>query len=450
MTIVDIIKDRLIIVFDKDKHVTHIKIFFSLPQLLSMDLLSRSEVILAKIKEFYRVSLRDSDDRIKFAFHELLRQWSDILIAGNDASDDELFHLNASRGFLNQIFIFALYKDCFTNDHTFTRDTIRICFEFLTDQIEIFTNKNSTTNRIFSVSNIRLIMEILSNLVSHLWYSDTDLFNEQVFLAMREYVDQDLTNDNLTDGILSLLWSVSDNTSLVPILLKTDYAQSLYQWIKNSSTKFREDKQNALINILQNMSRHDDGMEQLNRLDILNIFESMQFDTNLSFSLSMIRVLLTDRNQIKFESIEFINTLVQNTIAAGEDEKYRHDGAHVGELLTVLAKLFYNDEILHMILKTKPSIIELFASLLAKFYPNLNSDHDPLENFTCVLLLNILCCISYHQEYSQKIFDNEQLMSIIQKTVENEANFIDTFMPRTMKSIEQTANEILKNFNEKC
>ncbi len=54
-------------------------------------------------------------------------------------------------------------------------------------------------------------------------------------------------------------------------------------------------------------------------------------------------------------------------------------------------------------------------------------------------------CISYHQEYSQKTFDNEQLMDIIQKVAKNETNFIDTFMPRTMKSIEQTANEILKN-----
>jgi hypothetical protein len=43
------------------------------------------------------------------------------------------------------------------------------------------------------------------------------------------------------------------------------------------------------------------------------------------------------------------------------------------------------------------------------------------------------------------MFDNEQLMDIIRKVAKNETNFIDTFMPRTMKSIEQTANEILKN-----
>jgi hypothetical protein len=415
-----------------------------------METPSRSEIILTKINEFYRLNESDSDERIKFAFSELLRQWSELVNAGNDASEDELFHLNASRGFFHQRFIFAVYKDCFNNDHEFTHDTLRLCLQFLTNHIEVFRKENSIVNRTFLISNVRLVMEILASMMFYLWYSDIELFNEEVFAAMREYVDQDLTNDNLTDAILSLIWSVSDDTPLVPMLLKADYAQSIYQWIKDSRTKFREDKQNSLINILQNMSRHDDGIEQLNRLQTLDMLESMQFDENLSFSLWIIRVLLTDKNQIELQSIEFVNKLVENIIQAGEDEKHRHDGAHVGELLTVLAKLFYNDEILHMILKTKPSIIDLFTSLLVKIYPTLNSDRSPLEYFTCVLLLNILCCISCHQEYSEKIFDNEQLMNIIRKAVENETNFANTFMPRTMKSSEQAATEILKNFNEKC
>jgi len=298
-------------------------------------------------------------------------------------------------------------------------------------------------------------MNILSNLISFLWYKDIDLFNEndnQLFIVMREYVDQDFKHDNLTDGIISLIWNISDNTSLVPLLLKTDYAKSLIEWIKICRKKFREDKQNALIYILLNMIRHDDGIQQFNRLNALNIIEQIQIDSDISLPLDMIRVLLTDIEQIKLESMKFLNTIVQLTIDAGTNVEYRHDGSHVCEPLTILTKLIYNDEILYTILckiETKPSIIELFTLLVIKFYPNLSSDNDPLDNFTCVLVLNIFCRISYHPQYSQFIYDNEQLMTIIRSAANNEKNFLDTFMPQTMKSIQQAAAEILENLDVK-
>jgi hypothetical protein len=420
-----------------------------------MNLPSRSQIILSKINEFYRINSLDSHDRIKSAFYELIHQWSEVLAAGNDASDDELFNLNVSRGFLTKIFVIALSKDYFINDHSFTREILRMCLDLLINHIEIFTNKNLTSITTFLISNILLIMNILSNLISFLWYKDIDLFNEndyQLFIVMREYVDQDFKHDNLTDGIISLIWNISDNTSLVPLLLTTDYAKSLIEWIKICRKKFREDQQIALIFILQNMVRHDDGIEQFHLLDTLNIIEQIQIDSDMSLQLSMIRILLTDIKQIKLESMEFLNRLVQLTINAGRNEKYRHDGFHVCEVLTTFTKLFYNDEILNIILskiETKSSMIELFASLLIKFYPNLSSDNDPLENFTCVLIFNIFWRISYHQEYCQIICDNEQLISIIKSAANNEKNFIDTFMPRTMKSIEQAASEILENFHEK-
>ncbi|CAF4267740.1 unnamed protein product, partial [Adineta steineri] len=71
------------------------------------------------------------------------------------------------------------------------------------------------------------------------------------------------------------------------------------------------------------------------------------------------------------------------------------------------------------------------------------------ENFTCTLILNILWLISFHQEYYHIIYNNEQLMNIIKSAANNEKHFIDTFMPRTMKNIQQAAIEILKNYHEK-
>jgi hypothetical protein len=117
--------------------------------------------------------------------------------------------------------------------------------------------------------------------------------------------------------------------------------------------------------------------------------------------------------------------------------------------------LFYNDEILQNILsnnETKPSsttrsIIELFASLLFKFYPKRNLDNDLVDNYTCVVILNLFWLISNHEKYRPVIRDCEQLMDLMKNAVNDEQSFKDTFMPRTMKSIQQAAKDILGNVN---
>ncbi|CAF4305507.1 unnamed protein product, partial [Adineta steineri] len=296
--------------------------------------------------------------------------------------------------------------------------------------------------------------------ISILWCSDIDLFNEyeyQLLLAMRKYVDQDFTHDDLTDGILSFVWNLSDSTILIPLLLKADYAKSLIEWINTCQTKFRDDKQIALLSILLNMIRHDEGIDQFRSLNTLNAIQHVPIESSQLLQRTMIYILLTDVNQIKLESIQILNMLVQLIIDAANSANHRYDGSHICEPLTVLTKLFYNDEILIDILNklkiqsilTPHSFIELFISLLIKFYENLSVDRSALENFTCTLILNILWLISFHQEYYHIIYNNEQLMNIIKSAANNEKNFIDTFMPRTMKNIQQAAIEILENYHEK-
>lgn len=416
-----------------------------------MTLPSRSQIILSKINEFYQINSFDTHEKIKCAFQQLIYQWSEIFEAADDATDDELFYLNVSRAFLTRRFRFTLFKDCF-DGHSFTQDIYRTGLNLLINHIDIFTKKYSSSMKTFLISNIILIMEILSHITSFLWYSDIELFHENVYqllLAMREYVDEDMFHDNLTDGILSFIWNTSDNTSFVPLFLKANYAKSIVEWIQNRQTKFRDDKHYALINILLNFLRHDDGIEQLNHFHALDIIEQIEINSNISLQLDMIRVLLTDINKIKLESMEFLDELIQLIIDAGTNEKYCHDGSHVCEPLTVLTKLFFNQKILSDILSkitTKSEvIIELFISLLSKFYPKLSSNNDPSANFTCVLILNIFSCMSFHQEYYQIIYNNEQLMNIIKNAANNENIFLATFMPRTMKNIQQAAIEILKN-----
>jgi hypothetical protein len=314
-------------------------------------------------------------------------------------------------------------------------------------------------------------MKMTTSITSLVQFQNGDLSkirDNELLIAMREHIDQDSKHDNLTDGIISLIWNLSDRTILVPILLNAGYANSVVQWIKNRENKFRDDKIDAPIHILHNISRHDDGIDRLNTHDALKVVEEIKIESNIyddaddmTIHIAMIRALLTDINQIKFDSMKYsnkvVNMLVQLSIDAAQNERYHYNGSHVSEPLTVLVKLFYNDEILNNILSNNvpksslniQSIIELFASLLGKFYPKINVDNDLLENYTCVVILNLFWLISNHEKYRQIIHDHQQLMDIVKNAANDDPDYTDTFMPRTMKSIKQAANDILKNLKNK-
>lgn len=418
-----------------------------------------------KIYEFHRLTLSDSDDKIKTSMQEILHLWPDVLAAGNNATDDELFTLNVSRAILTQVFTIVLSKEFFNKDHPLIREIYFACYNILVDHAEIFRNNNSN----YIDSNVRLLMKMITSISSSVQFQPDDLSkttDQELLIAMREHIDQDSTHDNLTDGIISFIWNLSDITLLVPVLLNTGYAQSVVQWIENRAEKFRDDKLDAPIHILHNLARHDDGIEQLNAYHALKVIEEINFETtgcgdanDMTIHIAMIRALLSDVDQIKNDTTNYsnktINMLIQLSTNAAKSEKYRCNGSHVSEPLTVLVKLFHNDDILDKSLSNNEeessvntqSIIDLLASVLDKFYPKINLDTGLLEKYTCVVIFNLFWLISKHDKYRQMIRDQKQLMDIVNSAVNEEPNFIDTFMPRTMKTIQQAAEDILKNLN---
>ncbi len=70
-----------------------------------------------------------------------------------------------------------------------------------------------------------------------------------------------------------------------------------------------------------------------------------------------------------------------------------------------------------------------------------------LENYTCIVILNLLWLISNHEEYHEIILKQDKLINIIKEAAIDEQYYIDTFMPRTMKNIKDVANKILNNLN---
>ncbi len=429
-----------------------------------MDISSDSQILLKKVYGFHRLTMTDSDETIKTSIQEILHLWPEILAAGEQATDDELFTLNVSRAVLTQVFTIVLSKDFFNKDHSLVREIFFTCFNMLVNYANIFQNNNS----IYIDSNIRLLLKMISSITSSVQFQHNDLSNngdQQLLIAMREHIDEDSNHDNLTDGIISFIWNLSDQTILIPILLNAGYANSIVQWIKSREMKFRDEKVNAPIHILHNISRHDDGIDELNTYDALKVIDEVKTEStdgdDMTIHIAMIRALLTDINQIQSDATKYSNKivekLVQISLDATKTDRYRYNGTHVSEPLTVLVKLFYNDELLDNILSnnktnsslTLQSIIELFVSLLTKFYPKINVDNNFLEKYTCVVVFNLFWLISNHEKYGQIIRDHQQLMDIINNAALDEQSYIDTCMPRTMKGIQQAANDILQNLASK-
>ena len=133
---------------------------------------------------------------------------------------------------------------------------------------------------------------------------------------------------------------------LVPLFLKTGYAKSIIGWTRTCRKKFREDKQIALLSILVNILRHDDGIDEFNEFDTMNAIENVPNESDQFLQRSMIDILLNDVQHIRFDSTKILDELFRSIINASKDSKYRSDGAHISELLTALTKLLYNDTIL--------------------------------------------------------------------------------------------------------
>ena len=434
-----------------------------------MNSLLQFQDIFSKINEFHRLTTDDSDIKIKTAIQEILWLWPEILAAFDKATDDELFHLNISRAVLTQVFTIVLSKDFFENDPLLVHDIFFICFDILVNHKDIFTNNDSTPISVFMDSNVRLLVKMLTSITSLVRFKKDDYSKtgyHDLLIAMRQHIDQDFKHDNLTDEIISFIWNLSDSTILVPVLLDAGYGNSVIQWIRNREIKFRGDRSEAPIHILHNLSRHDDGIQQLSMLNALEVIENIQIEKktyddvyDIELHITMIRALLTDINQIQLESTKYSNNVIKMivdlSIKAAKSEQYRHNGSHVSEPLTILVKLFYNNNILHSTLcnyetkssTTIPSVIEMFSLLLIKFYSKTNLNDDLLDSYTCIVLFNLFWLISNHAKYCQIIRDQGQLIDIIKRGATDEQCFANTFMPRTMKSIKQSANDILRNLN---
>ena len=154
-----------------------------------------------------------------------------------------------------------------------------------------------------------------------------------------------------------------------------------------------------------------------------------------------------------------LNQLLRITMEAATKEDFRCIDVryHVSQPLAILVKLFVVDErtidyiMIHA--ETDPpsnmvSTIKLFADLLITFSNLVITSDDPLNQFTCIALYNIIWSISFQPQYQEELKRNIELIDTIKRLKMNDRSQVfDQYKPRAMQSIKKAADGILYNLH---
>lgn len=217
-----------------------------------------------------------------------------------------------------------------------------------------------------------------------------------------------------------------------------------------------------VVSILHNLSRHDDGIKQLNDLNattLIKAFQSRNSDHLLNTICCMILALLLTPEQIKTEEKcidEILDTLLTMIRLASLSSTNRANGYHLSELLVVFVKLFNDDRMLEYIMNNSKvdlqtsSKTEFFINLLISYYCK-NDQEDSMREITCTVLVNILWSLSFQENYKQQLKDaypqfQRLLRDFMART--NEQISSNQYVPQYLESLQKSATGLLFNINQ--
>jgi len=137
---------------------------------------------------------------------------------------------------------------------------------------------------------------------------------------------QPIAYDNQTiEDTLSFLWNLADRTIVVQWFLGIDFVKVMLECLKR--VDLSSETARKIIGIIYNISRHDDGADELNQFDgphilrdILNT-DAIKADADNDLTLSMATALLSTSEQIRSDNKrmnKILNQLLQITIDASE------------------------------------------------------------------------------------------------------------------------------------
>jgi hypothetical protein len=426
-------------------------------------------------KQFKRfkeeATLSFDSETMKKRLKQSISLWHELLNMANHANEKNKNDFDLNRILVVKVFSDINETDLFNNDKEFSRQTFFGYLDLLnTFEIQQFLTALSLSTIADSIreSNIYIILFNLTVLCQFVHFVDDGLDDKynSLFNAMRIHVEQKLQNampqkstQAVHQRILSLIWNLSDHTVTVPSLLRAGFGKSVLEWLNNPT--LTDTGRRPMVSIVHNLSRHDDGADELNKYGAIETINRIQQlgsvrQSKVTLINTMSLALLSTPEQIKADPTgtkTILNQLLQITMNASTAERYRYNGFHVSEPLAVLVKLFVDDATFDYVMnqaETNPpsnptSTIKLFSDLLIRFHVVLTEKHR-LDQFTFIALFNILWSISFHDVYHDILKQNTELIETIKNVAQNSNQIIiEQYVPRSMQSVKKAADGILFN-----
>jgi hypothetical protein len=435
-----------------------------------------NEKFFDKFERFKQETTLLSDtETMKQRLNQSISLWNELLNMINHANEKNKCYFDENRVLVAKVFSDINKTDLFNNDNKFSR---QIFFGYLdllnTHEIQQFLTglSPSTLEDSIRESNIYIILFILLSLCKHVLFVDDDIDDkyDSLFNSMRIHIEQKLQSamsqqntkpivNTIHQRMLSFLWNLSDRTVTVPSLLRVGYGKSVLEWL-NSPTLTNSERR-PMLSIVHNLSRHDDGADELNKYGAIETINRMQqLDSVRQSKMALINTMalanLSSPEQIKADPTRtktILNQLLQITIKASTAKRYRYNDFHVSEPLAVLVKLFVDDLTFDYVMnqaETNPpsnptSTIKLFSDLLICFRQSL-TEKNRLDQFTFIALFNILWSISFHEIYHEILKQNTELIDTIKNLAKNDSQIIiEQYVPRSMQNVKKAADGILFN-----
>jgi hypothetical protein len=273
-------------------------------------------------------------------------------------------------------------------------------------------------------------------------------------------------------NILGLIKCFSKKPTLIPMIIRKEWPHACIEWLTNTNTE-NHSRPKFLIDyliclILQKLARHTTGVQILNQLNCLKALdgskEQMHKDHTetecnyLHVLRCMIYALLMEADEIKqltkvkdSQICQVLDQLVVYTIQASNAEYLFYECFHISELLSVLSKLFVNDDILTKCMNGNAQLFDCLCQLVIHFANitgDINRVHQPTDDETLLSLTNLLWSISFHQCYHDKFQTNSLLMHTLSNLATSASLYTGTqtkSIPRDLCSLKKAAEGVLWN-----
>ncbi|CAM4887948.1 unnamed protein product [Rotaria socialis] len=269
-----------------------------------------------------------------------------------------------------------------------------------------------------------------------------------------------------TTSILLFVCTYSGKTILIPDLIKTGFVKVVAECLKKVH-ELHDRQSTLLINIIDNICRHEDGIIALNSLQALEFTKEMQNVDNLMNEDDIEKIVLVRMTLALGRTLEqlendrtctndAVDHLLQLISAAEQSQNYCHNGLHLSELLIFLMILIsYKRPLEHLLEHSQAkfdnktqSTTHFFITSFLKFHENV-SNEDPLKSLTMTAFCNIFWNIALRHQYQKELQNDEEFQKLIKDIAEKKEKFASLqHVPKFIDNIEKAAKGILFNTKE--